>query len=156
MNGSLQALLTQKPIAVGPGAYDALTAMLAASAGFPAFHVSGPIVGAQELEDLDCSRVIFPGAIVRAIAHTAREFYSTLADDGASGALRHRMFDSDAGGFVEAAVHAREALAPGASVTGPAIIVERETATIVTSAFGATVQRDGCLLVARIRPERPN
>jgi N-methylhydantoinase A len=60
------------------------------------------------------------------------------------------MFDSDTGGFVEAAVHAREALVPGASVTGPAIIVERETATIVTSAFQATVQRDGCLIVARI------
>lgn len=69
---------------------------------------------------------------------------------------QRRMFDSDAGGFVEAAVHAREELAPGASVTGPAIIVERETATIVTSAFQATVQRDGCLVVARNRPERPN
>jgi 2-methylisocitrate lyase-like PEP mutase family enzyme len=55
-----------------------------------------PIVGAQELEDIGYSLVIFPGAIVRAIAHTAREFYSTLAGDGTSGAFRHRMFDFDA------------------------------------------------------------
>jgi 2-methylisocitrate lyase-like PEP mutase family enzyme len=55
-----------------------------------------PIVGAQELETMGYSLVIFPGAIVRAIAHTAKEFYSTLAGDGTSGAFRHRMFDFDA------------------------------------------------------------
>jgi N-methylhydantoinase A len=32
-------------------------------------------------------------------------------------------------------------------VTGPAIIVEPETSTLVTSSFDATVQPDGCLLV---------
>jgi N-methylhydantoinase A len=60
------------------------------------------------------------------------------------------MFDADAGRFVEAAVHKRAELVPGAGVTGPAIIVERETATVVTSAFKAVVQPDGCLLVVRI------
>jgi N-methylhydantoinase A len=63
---------------------------------------------------------------------------------------RRRMFDADAGQFVEAAVHKRAELVPGAGVTGPAIIVERETATVVTSAFKAVVQPDGCLLVVRI------
>ena len=63
---------------------------------------------------------------------------------------RRRMFDADAGRFVEAAVHKRAELVPGAGVTGPAIIVERETATVVTSAFKAVVQPDGCLLVVRI------
>lgn len=62
---------------------------------------------------------------------------------------RRRMFDSATEGFVDAAVHRRETLEVGASVAGPAIIVERETATIVTSAFTATVQPDGCLLVVR-------
>jgi 2-methylisocitrate lyase-like PEP mutase family enzyme len=52
-----------------------------------------PIVGAQDLEAMGYSLVIFPGAIVRAIAHTAKEFYSTLAGDGTSAAFRHRMFD---------------------------------------------------------------
>jgi N-methylhydantoinase A len=60
-----------------------------------------------------------------------------------------RMFDADSGRFVDAGVHAREALTPGTAVAGPAVIVERETATVITSAFMATVQPDGCLLVSR-------
>ncbi len=55
-----------------------------------------PIVGAQDLETMGYSLVIFPGAIVRAIAHTAKEFYSTLAGDGTSASFRHRMFDFEA------------------------------------------------------------
>jgi N-methylhydantoinase A len=72
------------------------------------------------------------------------------AAEAASPRGERRMFDADAGRFVDAAVHARSDLVPGASVTGPAIIVERETATVVTSTFEAVVQRDGCILVARI------
>jgi N-methylhydantoinase A len=72
------------------------------------------------------------------------------AAEAASPRGERRMFDADAGRFVDAAVHARADLVPGASVTGPAIIVERETATVVTSTFEAVVQRDGCILVARI------
>ncbi|HYP71861.1 MAG TPA: hydantoinase/oxoprolinase family protein, partial [Variovorax sp.] len=59
------------------------------------------------------------------------------------------VFDVAAGGFVEAGIHPREALQVGARVDGPAIIVERETSTFVTSNFTATVQPDGCLLVVR-------
>jgi N-methylhydantoinase A len=72
------------------------------------------------------------------------------AAEAASPRGERRMFDADAGRFVDAAVHARADLVPGASVTGPAIIVERETATVVTSTFEAVVQPDGCILVARI------
>ena len=72
------------------------------------------------------------------------------AAEAASPRGERRMFDADAGRFVDAAVHARSDLVAGASVTGPAIIVERETATVVTSTFEAVVQRDGCILVARI------
>ena len=72
------------------------------------------------------------------------------AAEAAAARGRRHMFDADAGRFVDAAVHARSDLVPGAGVTGPAIIVERETATVVTSAFKAVVQPDGCLLVARI------
>jgi 2-methylisocitrate lyase-like PEP mutase family enzyme len=55
-----------------------------------------PVVGARELESMGYSLVIFPGAIVRAIAHTAKEFYATLAGDGTSAAFGHRMFDFNA------------------------------------------------------------
>ncbi|OLS60337.1 hydantoinase/oxoprolinase family protein [Pseudomonas putida] len=62
---------------------------------------------------------------------------------------RRQVFDVAAGGFVDAGIHPREELQVGARVDGPAIIVERETSTFVTSNFTATVQPDGCLLVAR-------
>ena len=62
---------------------------------------------------------------------------------------RRQVFDVAAGGFVDAGIHPREELQGGARVDGPAIIVERETSTFVTSNFTATVQPDGCLLVAR-------
>ncbi len=62
---------------------------------------------------------------------------------------RRQVFDVAAGGFVEAGIYPREELQVGARVDGPAIIVERETSTFVTSNFTATVQPDGCLLVVR-------
>jgi 2-methylisocitrate lyase-like PEP mutase family enzyme len=52
-----------------------------------------PILSAGELEALGFSLVIYPGGIVRALAHTARDFYATLARDGTSAAFRNRMFD---------------------------------------------------------------
>ena len=45
----------------------------------------------------------------------------------------------------------RDASAAGDRVTGPAVIVERETSTVVTSPFDAVMQSDGAILLA---PER--
>ena len=55
-----------------------------------------PVLSAAELETIGFSLVIFPGGIVRAIAHAARDFYETLTCDGTSAAFRNRMFDFDA------------------------------------------------------------
>jgi N-methylhydantoinase A len=38
---------------------------------------------------------------------------------------------------------------PGVGVAGPAVIIEDETSTIVTSAFQAVGQEDGSLLLTR-------
>jgi N-methylhydantoinase A len=43
----------------------------------------------------------------------------------------------------------REDLRPGLAVDGPAVIVEDETSTIVTSAFRAVAQEDGAILILR-------
>ncbi len=53
------------------------------------------------------------------------------------------------GGFVDAAVHRREALAAGASVPGPALIVEDQTTTVVSAAFDARIEADGAILLTR-------
>jgi len=54
-----------------------------------------PSLNAADLQALGFSLVIFPGAIVRAVAHTADEFYASLAANGTSEPFRNRMHDFD-------------------------------------------------------------
>ncbi|MEX0280036.1 MAG: hydantoinase/oxoprolinase family protein [Arenibacterium sp.] len=64
--------------------------------------------------------------------------------------LREREFyDAGKRQSVTAKEVVREAMGPGVSIDGPAVIVERETTTIVTSAYRAIGQGDGCLLLLR-------
>ena len=74
-----------------------------------------------------------------------------LVRDGAShkGALARKVFDPASGTFLQTAIVERGALRPGAKVEGPAIIVERETSTVVTSPFDAVLQGDGTILLVR-------
>ena len=58
-----------------------------------------------------------------------------------------RFFDAQARAFVEGPEVMRHELAPGDFVDGPAVIVEDETCTVVSSAFAATAQADGALLL---------
>ena len=60
-----------------------------------------------------------------------------------------RIFDAGRRAYVEAAVIDRTAMAAGAFVEGPAVIVEDETSTFITSAFSAVMQADGTLYVKR-------
>jgi N-methylhydantoinase A len=62
---------------------------------------------------------------------------------------RRRIYDPRSLDFLEAAIVNRHEMAVGARVSGPAAIVERETTTIVTAAFEAVMQPDGCLLLTR-------
>jgi 2-methylisocitrate lyase-like PEP mutase family enzyme len=55
-----------------------------------------PLMSARDLEALGYALVIFPGAIVRALANAAREFYAVLKRDGTTDAFRGRMFDFNA------------------------------------------------------------
>jgi N-methylhydantoinase A len=59
------------------------------------------------------------------------------------------VFDPVGGAMLQSAVHDRTHLAAGALVVGPAIIVERETTTVVTSTFDAVIQDDGSILLVR-------
>jgi 2-methylisocitrate lyase-like PEP mutase family enzyme len=71
-------------------------AALSARAPLMANMVEGgktPVLSARELEAIGFSLVIFPGGIVRAMAHAARAFYATLQADGTTDAFRNRMFD---------------------------------------------------------------
>jgi 2-methylisocitrate lyase-like PEP mutase family enzyme len=52
-----------------------------------------PIQNASFLNDLGFSIVIFPGGIVRALAHTAEAYFQSLKDTGSNRAFADRMFD---------------------------------------------------------------
>jgi N-methylhydantoinase A len=62
-----------------------------------------------------------------------------------------RIFDAREQRFVDAAVYQREELQSGDRVDGPAVIIERETSTVVTSRYRAIRQADGCLLLTKKR-----
>jgi 2-methylisocitrate lyase-like PEP mutase family enzyme len=77
----------------------AITAALGSMRPLMANMVEGgrtPLMSAGDLEALGYALVIFPGAIVRALAHAAREFYAVLKRDGTTDPFRSRMFDFNA------------------------------------------------------------
>lgn len=54
-----------------------------------------PIQGASDLEALGYSIAIFPGGIVRALARTAEDYYTSLYQHGSNRPFANRMFDFD-------------------------------------------------------------
>src|SRR3954467_5130763 len=54
-----------------------------------------PILPAHELEAIGFALVIFPGGIVRAIAHHASDYYASLASNGTTESFRNQMLDFD-------------------------------------------------------------
>lgn len=58
-----------------------------------------------------------------------------------------QIFDAQEGVFQTASVVDRLAMKPGDWISGPAVITERETSTIVTASREAIMQADGCLIV---------
>ncbi|WP_334193744.1 hydantoinase/oxoprolinase family protein [Pararhodobacter sp.] len=59
------------------------------------------------------------------------------------------VFDPATARALDTAIVARADLSPGERVSGPAVITERETSTVVTSAFDTVMQPDGSLLLLR-------
>lgn len=59
------------------------------------------------------------------------------------------VFDPSSDGLQDSFIVARDALSAGDRVAGPAVIVERETSTVVTSPFDAVLQADGTILIIR-------
>jgi 2-methylisocitrate lyase-like PEP mutase family enzyme len=51
-----------------------------------------PVLSGPDLQAIGFQLVIFPGAIVRALAHAAQDFYGVLRRDGTTDAFRNRMF----------------------------------------------------------------
>ena len=73
----------------------------------------------------------------------------TLGRDAAPVPVLRAVFDPARGEALPTAIVARDMLRPGTRVSGPAVIVESETSTTVTSPFDAVMQEDGSLLLIR-------
>jgi N-methylhydantoinase A len=88
---------------------------------------------------------------VRAVSQTApvEKVRRAAASHDVSPLTYRRIFDPRSGEFLQAASIDRQDLTVGARISGPAAIVERETTTIVTAAFEAIMQIDGCLRLVR-------
>ncbi len=54
-----------------------------------------PVTSAGDLQALGFDIVIFPGGIVRALAHSARQYYASLITHGSNTPFKDRMFDFD-------------------------------------------------------------
>lgn len=82
--------------------------------------------------------------------------------EGAAEAVAHRpepiarvrmhAEDDDGARWRDAGLYQREALAPGASIDGPAVIAERNATTVVEPGWRAVLSADGALELARLRP----
>ncbi|MGD9507884.1 MAG: hydantoinase/oxoprolinase family protein [Geminicoccaceae bacterium] len=64
-------------------------------------------------------------------------------------ATARAVFDPAAGSMRSYAIVERETLTAGDRIEGPAVIVERETSTVVTTPFDAIFQDDGAILLLR-------
>ncbi|WP_256752969.1 hydantoinase/oxoprolinase family protein [Mesorhizobium sp. Mes31] len=64
-------------------------------------------------------------------------------------AMTRAVFDPASGEPRTYGIVERELLCAGDRVAGPAVIVERETSTVVTTSFDAVVQSDGAILLIR-------
>jgi N-methylhydantoinase A len=64
-------------------------------------------------------------------------------------ARMREVFDTESGSFVEVAIHERATLVPGATISGPAVIIEDETSTVVSRPFDARIDRFGYIELVR-------
>jgi N-methylhydantoinase A len=62
---------------------------------------------------------------------------------------RRAVFDPDRAEFSQVPIYWRNDLAPGARIKGPAVIVERETSTVVGQRFDARIDRFGYIEFSR-------
>ena len=60
-----------------------------------------------------------------------------------------RLLDAGTGQYVDAPAYRREDLQPGCHITGPAIIVEDDTSTVISPTFNATMNALGYIVLQR-------
>jgi len=111
-------------------------------------HVYSTFFG-RAVQGLEIECVTF--AVKTTLAQPEGERYPLLtqaASDHAAATTR-AVFDPATGAMHDNPIISRDALQPGQRVIGPAVIVENETSTVITTAFDAIIQGDGSILLLR-------
>ena len=106
----------------------------------------------RALEGLDIEIMNWSVQVRSLLAETGR-VEPVASSAPAAGSELRAVYDARDQQFVEAAVYQRDQLDAGDRVSGPAVIIENETSTIVTGRFEAIKQNDGCLLLRRQQGE---
>ncbi len=86
---------------------------------------------------------------VRTVLPKRPDVESILTGEPAARSGERSFFDAALRSHVNATEVERKAIAPGVRVEGPAVVVEDETTTIVTSGYSVIGQSDGSLLLVR-------
>jgi 5-oxoprolinase (ATP-hydrolysing) len=91
-------------------------------------------------------------AVAAQPGHTERTSHEPAPVD----AVRmHCAADDRPAGWRAAGLYRREALRPGARITGPAVLAERNATTVVDPGWQATVQADGSVELRRVTARSP-
>ena len=113
-----------------------------------AFEVAYRQLYGRAIPDLDVE--VLSWTLALSSAAPAFDFAAGNEDvDDAAIAREGHMYDPVLNAVVTAPRFARGSLSPGAVVDGPAMIVEAQTTTVVTSTFTATVSSRGDILMTR-------
>jgi len=107
-------------------------------------HFFGRAVQGLEIE--------FVTLAVNTLAEEAQVQFCALREDAetvwADNTTRP-VFDPTTGALQSSQIVERHTLKAGVRVSGPAVIVERETSTVITTVFDAVIQNDGSILLTR-------
>ncbi len=134
------------PVALPPGPFDAFASELLADVFTKAYEeFFGRAIDDVEIEAVSWS-VRVASIRDRPVART-----TVAADRLATPSTTRPIHDPAAGGTVEAGVFDRDELAPGVGVTGPAVVVEAQTTTVLGRDHVAVAQPDGSLHITRSR-----
>ncbi|WP_436785813.1 hydantoinase B/oxoprolinase family protein [Yinghuangia sp. YIM S10712] len=95
-------------------------------------------------------RLILESVSVEATGLTERPDLRDLREDSDTSAKPTRVRTYTRGAWRDTPLHRREAMAPDETVTGPAIIAEANSTTVVDDGWRATLARDGHLRIERV------
>ena len=66
-----------------------------------------------------------------------------------------RLFNTHTADFEDVPVYARDVLSPGMHISGPAIVVESQTTTVVAPEFDARIDGQGYIILERRDTPKP-